>query len=342
MPLSSLTMPFRLGTFSVGNSPPFAGLVLKDRALALTAATAFLERVGLELAATESILAVLEQWPRNVPVLHRIAAALATGSERDLEEAAVPRDSLRFHPPVNLPRQIFCAGANYRKHVVELIVANTPPETEGMSPEERRKFAEMKVDKRAAQGTPFFFCKAQSTVIGPFDPIVLPTGATQPDWELELGVVIGRTAHRVQRADALDYVAGYMVVNDITARDRQKRKDAAELGLDWVASKCSPTFLPTGPYLVPASFVGDPQNLQLTLRLNGQTMQNESTSDMIFDVARLIEALSTYCLLQPGDLICTGSPAGNGVHYGRFLRPGDVLEGSIAGLGTQSNRCIAE
>jgi 2,4-diketo-3-deoxy-L-fuconate hydrolase len=112
--------------------------------------------------------------------------------------------------------------------------------------------------------------------------------------------------------------------------------------MDWVASKCAPTYLPMGPYLVPAAFVPDPQSLRITLELNGQTMQDESTADMIFGVARLIETLSTFCLLQPGDLICTGSPAGNGMHYGRFLRPGDIVSGTITGLGTQKNPCVAE
>src|SRR5690606_14410687 len=149
---------------------------------------------------------------------------------------------------------------------------------------------------------------------------------------------------RVSRAEALDYVAGYVVVNDITLRERVMRRpgDMREMGMDWVASKCAPTFLPMGPYLVPAAFVGDPQRLQVTLKLTGEVMQDESTADMIFDVARLIEALSQHCVLLPGDLICTGSPAGNGVHYGRFLQPGDVLEGSITGLGTQRNPCVAE
>ena len=114
------------------------------------------------------------------------------------------------------------------------------------------------------------------------------------------------------------------------------------MGMDWVASKCAPTFLPTGPWLVPAAFVGDPQQLQITLKLNGQTMQDESTADMIFNVARLIEALSKFCLLQPGDLICTGSPAGNGMHHGRFLQPGDVVEGSITCIGSIRNTCVAD
>lgn len=114
------------------------------------------------------------------------------------------------------------------------------------------------------------------------------------------------------------------------------------MGADWIAAKGSPSYLPVGPFLVPAAFVPDPLNLQITLKLNGQVMQNESTADMIFGVARIIEFLSAHVQLWPGDLIATGSPAGNGTHYNRFLKPGDIMEGSITGLGTQRNQCVAE
>jgi 2-keto-4-pentenoate hydratase/2-oxohepta-3-ene-1,7-dioic acid hydratase in catechol pathway len=336
--------PFALGTFATAGGPTFAGLTVAGRVIALGAANGFLKRQDLGLMGTESVLAILQTWDHNLPALHRVAAALAGGLERDLETLSVPVSTLTTLAPVNLPRQIFCSGANYKKHVVDIIVAQAREETLDMTAEERRAYGVRKMDERATRGTPFFFCKAQSAVTGPHDPIVIPSDVRQPDWELELGVVIGRPARRVSRAQALSHVAGYTIVNDITTRERVNRKegDMKELGMDWVASKSSPTFLPMGPYLVPASFVPDPQRLQIVLKLNGQTMQDESTADMIFNVARLIEALSVSCLLQPGDVICTGSPAGNGMHYGRFLRPGDIVEGSITGLGEQRNPCIAE
>lgn len=112
--------------------------------------------------------------------------------------------------------------------------------------------------------------------------------------------------------------------------------------MDFVVSKGAPGFLPLGPWLVPAAFVSDPQQLQLTLKLNGQVMQDESTADMIFTVAHLIEYISAGVELQPGDVICTGSPAGNGIHYGRFIQDGDELEGAITGLGAQRNRCVLD
>jgi 2,4-diketo-3-deoxy-L-fuconate hydrolase len=332
---------FKLGTFSIAGCPPFAGLVVDDQVVSLAATTAFLRSHGMELSSTGSVLAVLQDWSRNFPMLQRVAGAL---HERVLAAVATPVSALTFHPPVDLPRQIYCSGANYKKHVVQIIVAQSMSETVSLSAEERRAYGAKKMDERAAKGTPYFFLKAQSAVTGPFDPIVLPADVKQPDWELELGVIIGKRARRVPRARALDYVAGYTIVNDITSRElvNRRKDDVPEMGMNWVASKSSPTFLPVGPYLVPAAFVPDPQQLQITLKLNGETMQDESTADMIFDVARLIETLSAHCELLPGDLICTGSPAGNGMHYGRFLKAGDVVEGSITGLGMQRNACIDE
>ncbi len=171
---------------------------------------------------------------------------------------------------------------------------------------------------------------------------MLPRDSEQHDWELELAAVIGRPARRVTRDEALDAIAGYTICNDVTTRDALIRTDARGLGLDWLAGKCAPTFLPTGPLLVPAAHAGDPMALQITLKVNGRTMQDESTADMLFDVAALIAHISEVAELRPGDLVLTGSPAGNGAHHGVFLQPGDVMEGAITGLGVQRNRCVAE
>jgi 2-keto-4-pentenoate hydratase/2-oxohepta-3-ene-1,7-dioic acid hydratase in catechol pathway len=238
------------------------------------------------------------------------------------------------------------SGANYFKHVVDIIVDLGPgktPGTDGMDPQQLRSYAEALMRRRQTEGEPYIFSKPVSVLSGAFDPIVVPGVARQPDWELELAVVIGRPARHVNKADALGYVAGYTVANDITNRDWVWAKpDMKAMGTDWIAAKCSPTYLPVGPYIVPASHVTNPQDLQVQLKLNGQTMQDESTADMIFDVARLVEHVSSRVQLLPGDLICTGSPAGNGTHYGRFLQPGDIVEGSITGLGTQRNSVVAE
>jgi len=291
-----------------------------------------------------SMLDVLDHWSENLPRLQAAAAALANGQLDTLARSGAAPDTVRFHAPIPQPRQIFCSGANYRRHVVQIVMAQTTDSTRNLNASERQAYGEKIMEERARNGTPFFFVKAQSTVTGPLDPIVLPKNAEQPDWELELAVVMGRQAHRVSRQVALEYVAGYTIANDITNRDKLYRKpgDMRELGMDWVASKCSASYLPLGPYLVPATEVGDPQALQITLKLNGELKQDDNTSDMIFGVARLIEDLSHQVTLQPGDVICTGSPSGNGVHYARFLRPGDVVESTITGLGSQRNPCMAE
>jgi 2,4-didehydro-3-deoxy-L-rhamnonate hydrolase len=328
---------FSLGTLSRGGGAPFAGVVLEDRVFPVEALQAICERMGVPLSGTASTLDLLVAWEQNFAAL---SAGVAAGRD---DVASLALDELRVHAPILHPRQIFCAGANYRQHVIELVVDDGGgPQTEHLSPEERRAWATSVMDERAASGTPYIFTKLPSSITGPYDPVVLPADVSQPDWELELGVIIGRAARRVSRKDALSYVAGYTIVNDITSRDRTYRRDLQPIGADWVASKCSPTFLPMGPFLVPAAFVPDPQRLHITLELNGHVMQDESTSDMLFGVARLIEYASSLAQLWPGDLLCTGSPRGNGTHYNRFLQPGDVMRGTITGLGELRNPCIAE
>jgi 2,4-diketo-3-deoxy-L-fuconate hydrolase len=320
-------------------------MLVNDLVYALSAVSEHLGETGSAIGGGHgSMLDVLDHWSENLPELQAVATALANGRPDRLARSGVPADAVRFHAPIPQPRQIFCSGANYRRHVVQIIMAQATDATRNMNAQERQAYGEQIMEERARSGTPFFFVKAQSTVTGPRDPIVLPRDAQQPDWELELAVVMGRRAHRVSRQVALEYVAGYTIANDITNRDKLYRKlgDLRELGMDWVASKCSATYLPLGPYLVPASQVGDPQSLQITLKLNDEVKQDDNTSDMIFGVARLIEDLSHKVTLLPGDLICTGSPSGNGVHYNRFLRAGDIIESSITGLGTQRNPCVAE
>jgi 2-keto-4-pentenoate hydratase/2-oxohepta-3-ene-1,7-dioic acid hydratase in catechol pathway len=325
---------FALGTFSVAGAPSFAGLVVAERVLALRALRPLAGGLGLQLTGN-SVNELLEHWATNLPVLKTLAATAA------VREQAVPVAQLQVHAPLQ-PRQILCGSANYRKHVIDLILDRPTSVDPNVPLEERRKYAEALMDHRSQHGKPYAFVKISSCVVGPCDDVVLPFDMEQPDWELELAVVIGRKARRVPKERALEYVAGYTIGNDLTGREMLARPDIPGLGSDWLSAKCAPTFLPLGPYLVPAEFLPDPQQLQITLKLNGQTMQDESTSDMIFPVARLIEWLTTQVELQPGDVVMTGSPSGNGTHYDRYLRPGDVMEGSITGLGVQRNRCVAE
>lgn len=318
--------PFALGTFA-GDPDPFAALVIEQDVFDL----------GRVLAPGITVRQLVDDWRNALPRLTEIAAT-AKSADRDHELAA-----LRPLPPLLPCGQIFQAAANYRQHVLDLMdgAARRGDSSDGLT-EDGRDSARAELDERARTGRPFVFLGSAHSLIGAHDDIVLPFDAKQHDWELELAAVIGAPARRVPQERALDVVAGYTICNDVTTRDALIRDDARGLGLDWLAGKNAPTFLPTGPLLVPAKHVGDPADLHLSLKLNGRTMQDASTADMIFDVAALIAHISTVTQLRPGDVVLTGSPAGNGSHYGIFLRPGDVIESEIAGLGTQRNCCVAE
>ena len=206
----------------------------------------------------------------------------------------------------------FCIGLNYAKHAAE--TGAEPPKE------------------------PIIFSKASSALCGPNDPVIIPRNSVKGDWEVELGVVIGRETLYVSEADALSHVAGYCVINDVSEREFQ-----AERGGQWIKGKSAPTFGPTGPWLVTADEVADPQNLDLSLSLNGETVQNSNTDDMIFGVAEIIAYMSSFMKLMPGDIIATGTPSGVGLGMKppRFLKPGDVMELTVEGLGTQRQETVA-
>ncbi|MCA0849877.1 fumarylacetoacetate hydrolase family protein [Salipiger thiooxidans] len=205
-----------------------------------------------------------------------------------------------------------CIGLNYAKHAAE---------TGGKPPRE-----------------PILFTKASSSLSGPNDAVILPPGSEKSDWEVELGVVIGKPCWQVSEADALSHVAGYCVVNDLSEREWQM-----ERGGQWVKGKSAPGYGPCGPWLVTADEVPDPQALRLSLDLNGDTVQDSDTSDMIFSVAEIISYMSRFMLLVPGDLIATGTPSGVGLGMEpkRFLRPGDSLALRVEGLGEQRQEIVA-
>lgn len=320
---TQLAGPFAVGTFALGDGPAHPGLVVGPDVVDL--------RTVPSLGRVTDVRELLERWDAVFPLLGE-AVESGTGERRPVSE-------LRVLPPV-MPRQILQSGANYRTHVIDLAVAHEP--ADGRPAEQVRAETAAMMDRRAAEDFPYMFIGLPSSITGPHDDVVLPSWCTKPDWELELAAVIGRPAYRVAPERALDHVAGYTIANDLTAREAVFRRDMPEIGTDWLRAKNAPTFTPLGPYLVPAAFVGDPGDLRVTLRLNGDVMQDESTEDMIFDVARLVSYASQIVALQPGDLVLTGSPAGNGMHWGRLLRDGDVMEGSITGLGVQRNRCAAE
>jgi 2-keto-4-pentenoate hydratase/2-oxohepta-3-ene-1,7-dioic acid hydratase in catechol pathway len=330
---------FVLGTFSVAGCAPFAGLVIDERVLAVEALRAPLAARGIILPARASVLDLLEEWELALGALRTATELVRSGQIQGVQ--AVESAMLKTNMPVS-PRQVFCCGANYRQHVIDIVMDIDAPEMRGLSREEKRARAEKLMDERAANGKPYIFSKLPTSLTGPFDAIVLPPNVKQPDWELELAVIIGKPARHVSRQDAMRYVAGYAVANDLSSRDLLFREDIKAMGTDWVACKNAPSWAPIGPYLVPTEFVSDPHNLQMTLKLNGKVMQDAKTNDMIFDIPRQIEYLSGLVQLLPGDVICTGSPAGNGSHYNRYLQPGDVVECSIAEIGSLRNVCEAE
>jgi 2,4-diketo-3-deoxy-L-fuconate hydrolase len=185
---------------------------------------------------------------------------------------------------------------------------------------------------------PIIFMKATSCIVGPNDDVMLPKGSVKTDWEVELGVVIGRTARYVSESDALDYVAGYCVVNDVSERAYQ-----IERGGTWDKGKGCDTFGPVGPYLVTAEGVGDPQKLDMWLDVNGQRMQTGNTRTMIFSVRTLVSYISEFMTLNPGDLITTGTPPGVGMGKKPpvYLKAGDVVELGISKLGVQRQTVVA-
>lgn len=313
----ALEAPFALARFDDGGRPVL-GLVAGDRIRALTPADLGADDLNAFLADPA--------WDR----IERLAAQ--DGPWRPLADVTLVA-------PVE-PREVLQAGANYRTHVIQLVMAGLSKGDPSRSPDEVRAQAEKVMDARAASGRPFFFIGLPQCVVGDDVPLELPSYSETHDWELELAIVIGRRAFDVEPEDAMGHVAGYTIVNDVTTRDLVFPTDVGDIGADWYRSKNAPGFLPTGPFLVPAHFV-DPSALRIVLELNGDVMQDGTTDDLIFDVPTLISVASKTAALNPGDLLLTGSPAGNGQHWKRFLRDGDVMTGTIQGLGTQVVRCVA-
>ncbi|GBR76213.1 fumarylacetoacetate hydrolase family protein [Acidiphilium acidophilum] len=252
----------------------------------------------------------------HLPVLD--GAALADGTlERiaaiDLSSLPVVPEGARLGAPLPRPVNFVCIGLNYADHAAE---------TGAAIPKE-----------------PIIFIKAGSAYSGPFDDVVIPRGSTETDWEVELGVVIGREARYVAEADALDHVAGYCIVNDVSEREYQTRR-----GGTWDKGKGCPTFGPTGPYLVTRDEVPDPQALDLWCEIDGKRMQNGNTRTMIFGVRPLVSYVSQFIALMPGDIIATGTPPGVGMGIKPnpvFLRAGQTMKLGIAGLGEQMQRTVA-
>ena len=232
--------------------------------------------------------------------------------ESNQDTCPVVGDHIRLGPPLSRPSKIVCVGLNYAKHAAE----------SGMDvPQE-----------------PVLFFKASSAIVGPFDDIVIPKGSTKTDWEVELAVVIGKKASYVNEKDAMNHVAGYVLHNDVSERNFQIERSG-----QWVKGKSCDTFAPIGPYIATQDEIGDPNNLNLWLKLNGEEMQNSSTSDFIFNIQYLVSYISQFMTLLPGDVISTGTPfgVGLGLNPPKYLKDGDVVELGIEGLGISKQTCVA-
>lgn len=227
--------------------------------------------------------------------------------ETDFSKLPLVDKSVRLGPCVGRVRHFIAVGLNYADHAAE---------TGAQVPKE-----------------PILFSKAPSCIIGPNDDVIIPKGSLKTDWECELAVVIGERAQYVSETDALSVIAGYCICNDVSERDWQGNR-----GGQWIKGKSAPTFGPIGPWLVTTDEVPDPQNLDMSLDLNGKKQQRGSTKTMIFGVKHLVSYISQFMALEPGDVITTGTPPGVGMGVKPeplYLKGGDVMELSIAGLGSQ-------
>lgn len=242
-----------------------------------------------------------------------VAEVIASGEVPDPATGTrTPVDQVRLMAPILAPPRIFCIGLNYRDHAIE---------------------SNMQIPS-----VPTVFMKLSSAIVGPGARIVLPKNSTQPDYEAELAVVIGRGGCRIHADDWKDHVFGYTILNDVSARDVQLATS------QWTLGKSFPTFCPIGPAIVTADEIPDPHTLDIRLEIDGQEMQHSNTRELIFGVPQLIEYISSITPLEPGDIISTGTPAGVGLGRKpqRWLKPGETVTAEIEGLGKLSNPTVAE
>jgi 2,4-didehydro-3-deoxy-L-rhamnonate hydrolase len=313
---------FAIGTFASAEGGDFPALVHPDGS-ALDLSDRFRD--------THEIFA---DWERNFALLGDLSAESGT--------ATLQLSELRARPPLAHPNMLM-TGANYKTHVAQMMTKNKSNQHNRLPGESDEDFYQRNyqaMEERARNGVPFFWTGLHSALVGADDDIVLPLIGDQPDWELELGVVLGGTGRYLTLDEAPSLIAGYTVVNDLGTVDIFRRTDV-NWGYDWI-SKHQPTFKPAGPFIVPAQFVTIDDTVRITLSVNGQVMQDWPVNDFVFTPAQVITYASERINLQPGDLLCMGSPPGNGAHHGRFLQDGDVIDAEITFLGRQRNRCVAE
>ena len=300
----------RLGSL-LWNGNPAVGLVCDDQVLILNGmAECAPSQYGPLLAATD----VMPLWAAETRgmILAIDAQCRTNGILPEWKSFTLSLDSCTWLPPVRAPQKIICIGLNYKDHAEESRMQ--PPQE------------------------PVLFSKFNNTLIGASGPVILPSNSVKVDYEAELAFVIGRYGRRIREEEALSYVGGYFILNDVSARDWQFRSS------QWLCGKTFDTFAPCGPYLVTPDEIPDPHNLGIRLTLNGQIMQDSNTRNLLFGIPALIGHISSIMTLNPGDIVSTGTPAGVG--FARkppvYLQDGDVVEASIEGIGSICHRFIAE
>ncbi len=298
----------RVFAFKDKHNQPFVGVDYQGRLYNFTRAWDLYKQIKLNGQGPDLafIQIMLEMDLFHSDVFHELFETLQ--QYRSLDDLIV-QDDPHVSIPIERPSKIICVGRNYGRHALEL--GNEIPDE------------------------PILFAKAPSSMIATEEPVRLPTGIGRVDYEGELAVVIGKSGRRIPEARALDYVAGYTLINDITARELQKQDK--ERGLPWFRSKSYDTFCPIGPALVPAAEVTDPQKFYLTVQVNGEVRQQGDCGDMLFPVARLISYISQMMTLIPGDIIATGTPEGVGP-----LKNGDRVEVEIQEIGILRNPVVHE
>ena len=308
------TTHYKLVTYETVRGPR-AGVVFDDAVFDLA------ELTGKSSYAT--MLGLLEDWTVAEALFEKIVSSGSSSAT-----SSSPLAKVRLLAPVLYPSAIFCAGANYSDHMSEMA----------------RVFnLEAQPDPRKAGLAPWHFLKASRTVAQTDGRIPLPAGTKMLDWEAELGAVIGRAAKNVPVESALNYVAGYTVANDLSARDFTVRANVPESSpfrYDWISQKSFDCACPLGPWIVPAKQIPDPQGLAIKLWVNDVLKQDSHTSKMIFSLAEQIAHLSARLTLHPGDLILTGTPAGVGLARKEFLKSGDVVRVWVEQIGTLSNTLV--
>ncbi|MGL4462233.1 MAG: fumarylacetoacetate hydrolase family protein [Planctomycetia bacterium] len=321
----------RLCRFRLKDAPPGAvqiGLFGEERIVPLaTGAAAYTAAYHekLRILASDDLFNFLPPDGRALAEVKKLAVWVARGGGQQLQDVLLPTAAVELLAPFPRPNKLFLLAGNYAKHVQE--VGRTAAERD--------------------ETFPYVFMKPSTTLTDPGKPFALPKNSPDfIDWELELAVVIGRKAKHVREADALSHVAGYTIVNDVSNRrfrpNPGRRERDQDKFFDWLHGKWFDGFCPCGPCLLTADAVADPQAFSLELKLNGETRQKATTGSMIFPVAAIVAFVSSICTLEPGDVISTGTPEGVGHATGTYLKPGDLLEAGIEGIGVLTTPVIAE